>query len=53
MCLTRMRIIQNTATIAPDRYDILYAGNKSDASVGTVLQRQFLKRYGFRFSTTL
>jgi hypothetical protein len=27
MCLTRMRYIQDTATIAFDRYDILFAGD--------------------------
>jgi hypothetical protein len=35
LCLIRMRNIQDTATIALDRYDILYAGDKSDAVVGT------------------
>jgi hypothetical protein len=34
MCLTRIRSIQDTATIALDRYDILYAGEKIEAGVG-------------------
>jgi len=48
-----MRSTQDTATIALDRYGILYAGDKSDAGVSTGRRRQFLNRYGFRFSTTL
>jgi hypothetical protein len=35
-----------------DIYDILYAGHKSDASVGSGRQCRFLDWYGFRFSTT-
>jgi hypothetical protein len=53
VCLTRMRGIQDTATIALDEYDIMYAGGKSDADVGTGRRRQFLNRYGFRFFRTL
>jgi hypothetical protein len=53
MCPTRMRIIQDTAIIALDLCDILYAGDKRDAGVGSGPRRQFLNRYGFRFSTTL
>jgi hypothetical protein len=34
MCLTHMRNIQDMATIALDRYGILYSGDKSDAGVG-------------------
>jgi len=52
MCLTRMRSIQYTATIALDRYDILYAGDNSDTGVGTGHRRQFLNRYGCCFSTS-
>jgi len=48
-----MRSIRDTATLALDRYDILYAGDKSDAGVGTGHRCQFLNRDGFRFSTTL
>jgi hypothetical protein len=53
MCPTRMRSIQDTATRAINRYDILYAGDKRDAGVGRGRRRQFLNRYGFRFSTAL
>jgi hypothetical protein len=48
-----MRSFQDTASMALDRYDILYARDESDAGVGTGRQRQFLNQYGFRFSTTL
>jgi hypothetical protein len=36
-----------------DRYDILYAGNRSDASVGSGRRRLFVDWCGFRFSITL
>jgi hypothetical protein len=34
-----MSTIQNTANIGIDRYDIMYAGDKSDAGVGTGRRR--------------
>jgi hypothetical protein len=47
-----MRSMEDTAPIALID-DILYAGDKSDAGVGTGRRRQFLNLYGFRFSITL
>jgi hypothetical protein len=53
-CIYRRHICtyQQTAFTVLERYDILYAGHKSDASVGSGRRRQFLDSYGFRFSTT-
>jgi hypothetical protein len=48
-----MRTYQHTALTFLDRYDIVYGGIKSDASVGSERRRRFLDLYGFRFSTTL
>jgi hypothetical protein len=38
VCLTRMRSIQNTATIALDRYDILYDGEKKTPAAASIFQ---------------
>jgi hypothetical protein len=46
-----MRTHQHTAFNVLDRYDIFYAGHKSDASVGSGHWYRFLDWYGFRFST--
>jgi hypothetical protein len=48
-----MRTYRHTAFTVLDRYGILYAGHKSDASVGSGRRRRFLDLRGFRFSTTL
>jgi hypothetical protein len=53
LCLTRMRSILHTANIALDRYDTMYAGDRSDTGIGKGQRRQFLNEYGFRFSTRL
>jgi hypothetical protein len=37
-----MRTYQYTAFTVLDRYDVLYAGHKSDASVGSGRRRRFL-----------
>jgi hypothetical protein len=47
-----MRPYQHTAFTVLDRYDILFAGYKSDAGVGSGRRRRFLDCDGFRFSTT-
>jgi hypothetical protein len=47
-----MHTYQYTAYTVLDKYDILYAGQKSDAGVGSGRRRRFLDLYGFRFSTT-
>jgi hypothetical protein len=38
---TRIRVIKDTANVALDIYDLLYAGDKTDAGVGTMRRRQF------------
>jgi hypothetical protein len=38
ICLTFMHSIQDMATIAIDRYDILYTGDKSDAGVDVIFK---------------
>jgi hypothetical protein len=43
-----MRIYQHIAFTVLDTYDILYAGHKNDASVGSERRHQFLDLYGFR-----
>jgi len=48
-----MRTYQNTAFTVLDRYDILYAGYESDASVGSGRRNRFLDLCGFRLFTTL
>jgi hypothetical protein len=54
-CIYRrcMSTYQHTAFTVLDRYNILYAGHKSDAGVVSGRLRRFLDWYGFRFSTTL
>jgi hypothetical protein len=37
-----MRTYQNTAFTVLDKYDVLYAGYKSDTSVGSERRRRFL-----------
>jgi hypothetical protein len=48
-----MRTYQHTTVDVLDRYDVFYAGYKSDAGAGSGRQRRFLDTYGFKFSTTL
>jgi hypothetical protein len=43
-----MRSSQDTAITVLDRYD-MYAGDKSDAGVGSGRPGRFLCSYGFRF----
>jgi hypothetical protein len=47
-----MHTYQHSAFTVLHRYDILYAGHKSDAGVGTGRRRRFLDWYGFRYATT-
>jgi len=49
----RRRTYQHTAFTVLDRYGILYAGHKSEASVGSGRRHRIFNWYGFRFSTTL
>jgi hypothetical protein len=53
-CIYRRRMCsyQHTAFTVFYRYDTLYTGHKSDASVGLGRRRRYLDWYGFRFSTT-
>jgi len=53
VCHRRMRTCQHIAITVLDRYDILFAGNKSEAGVGSERRRRFLDWYGFLFSTTM
>jgi hypothetical protein len=46
-----MRSSQDTATKVLDRYD-MYAGDKSDAGVGSGRLGRLLYSYGFRFSVS-
>jgi hypothetical protein len=48
-----VRTYEHTAFAVRDRYDILYGGHESDASVSSGRRRRFLNWYGFHFSTTL
>jgi hypothetical protein len=48
-----MRTYHYTAFTDLDIYDILYAGHKSDAFVGSGRRRRFLDLYGFHLSTSV
>jgi hypothetical protein len=48
-----MRTCQHIAVTVLDKYDILFAENKSDAGVGSGRRRRYLDLYGLRLSTTL
>jgi hypothetical protein len=50
-CLTRMLSSSDKAIIHFDRYD-MYAGDKSDAGVGSGRLGRLLWSYGFRFSVS-